>query len=958
MKKQLKIVTILGAFSLLLTACNFFAGESGSSINAPKSSSKQLEKYMVLWKNYDGILLEIDENVLEGTVPTYDGPTPVKQSDEQHEYIFDGWTKTVEPASGDTEYFAKFKEETRKYTITWKNYDGAVLGTDQVPYGIVPTYSGDTPTKAQTTERTYTFEKWSPELKEAKGDITYTAQFKDEARKYQITWKNDDGTVIKTDEVPYGTKPVYEGDEPLKESTPQLTYKFKEWSPSISVVSGDAEYVATFESETRKYTITWKNYDGTILEVDTDAKYGELPKYDGATPKRNKGQGFEYTFSGWTPSILYVSGDAEYVAKYSTTPSFCFDTWNYELENGVTLSQLTGAPWINSNVKGELYKIKKPSLRDDFYASVNYEDIKSGETTVFDECDYLVDEAFEKINNGTTGTVNGDVLYQSFTKMVAGDIDSLKNDLADIDVDKFTSSKAMFAGNDPFARLIPTDSGYELEYNDGYMNGATGLPQLYIYSKYYPGQYEDGAKNLVRAISNLLNLGFNTTDVSNIVSNEGTLCATAYQTYRNSGDDNGSNTYTLKTLPWARLKSAAIDLGLPESTRITMKKYYANCFNTFYNSYVANQSSLLLKMIKMRYAFDNRFIVGASNYKNINSAIVSTGFFNGEYGMGYGSDAEVGKALAKHCFAILNEQAYIALEGDEEIKQMISDLIEDILEEYIKMADDSWLGAQTKQKMKSKLQHMNYGSCYSDGFKNFPNLVFTDLDNASAYDILEKYHDAELQTIVDKTIDLTGYWDDFHSYTVNAYYSPAQNIFVILNGIVKGTIGETIEERYGMIGAIIGHEITHAFDSSGSQFDENGNYANWWTSADKSAFNKKVNNMVSFYNKITLKKGLKVDGDNVNGEATADMGGVKVMLRLAKEIEDFDYQEFFKAYAKVWCDQVINANEVESRAQDAHPFNYLRCNVTLAQFDEFIEAFDIQPGDGMYIPENERIAIW
>lgn len=949
MKSKYKLITILGAFSLLLTACNFTTGDNSS--NAP-SKIKNPKKYTVMWKNEDGILLEVDDKVLEGTIPTYDGPTPAKKSDVQHDYVFDGWNQEVKAVDGDIEYFAKYKEEARKYTITWKNYDGTVLKTDQVPYGETPTYTGEEPTKEQTTQRTYTFDKWSPEISAVEDNKDYIASFKDEPRKYKVTWKNEDGSIIKVDDVPYGTVPTYEGDEPHKDSTPQLNYKFKSWTPLLNPVTGDAEYTATYTSEDRKYTITWKNYDGSVLEVDDDAKYGDLPKYNGATPKRNKGQGFEYTFSGWTPSVLFVTKDTEYVATYSTKPTFCFTLWDYEMEEGASASELQGAPWINSNIKWQLNKIKKPSLKDDFYASVNYETIKNGDTTPFDECEYLVSDAFEKIDNGTANTTNSGVLYASYSKMVNGDYTSVKNQIDNLDVTSYVSSKEIFKGTSPFAYLLPLDNGYELAYNDGYHTGAYNYSSLWFYGNAGYSQYLSFGKSIVNDLSSVLNLGFSANDVNTIASIEGTT-ATAI-----GNADTTLTTYTVSKIPWPQMKSALLDLGLQAGDTIKMQNCYKNCFNYLYNSYLKNNAAGLADVVKARIGFNNRFILGAQKYRQLNNHIVQTGFFDNESGITYGSDEQLAKNLAKLCFSILNEQAYIELEGDELIKDDISNLIDDILEGYMELADSSWLGTQTKNRMKSKLSHMGYASCYSDGFKSFPKLEFVDLTNTSIHDIYDAYNNAHLQTIKNKTADLTGYWDDMHSYTVNAYYSPGENIFVILNAIVKGLMGETIEEKYGMIGAVIGHEITHAFDSTGSQFDENGNYNNWWSNADKSTFNKKVNNMVSFYNKIHLKKDLTVDGSNVNGEATADMGGIRVMLKLAEKIEDFDYQEFFKAYARVWCRDPISMNEVASRAEDTHPFNYLRTNVTVAQFDEFIEAFDIQPGDGMYIPAEERIAIW
>jgi putative endopeptidase len=116
--------------------------------------------------------------------------------------------------------------------------------------------------------------------------------------------------------------------------------------------------------------------------------------------------------------------------------------------------------------------------------------------------------------------------------------------------------------------------------------------------------------------------------------------------------------------------------------------------------------------------------------------------------------------------------------------------------------------------------------------------------------------------------------------------------------------------------------------------------------------------LIDFYNQIALTNTLYCNGDNLDGEATADMGGVKIMLQLAKEIDGFDYDKFFRAFALVWAGQPFGMDYVEYRASDSHPFNYLRTNVTLAQFDEFIETYDIKPGDGMYVAPEQRINIW
>ena len=127
---------------------------------------------------------------------------------------------------------------------------------------------------------------------------------------------------------------------------------------------------------------------------------------------------------------------------------------------------------------------------------------------------------------------------------------------------------------------------------------------------------------------------------------------------------------------------------------------------------------------------------------------------------------------------------------------------------------------------------------------------------------------------------------------------------------------------------------------------------------DSTTFNTKVSKLNTFYNQIALKKDCYVEGANVNKEATADMGGLKVALLLAKKHSNFDYVKFFTAFAESYKNVPLPESQFQARVKDGHPFSYLRVNVTLGQVDEFYETFDIQPGDGMYIPEDKRVSIW
>jgi hypothetical protein len=216
-----------------------------------------------------------------------------------------------------TDSSSSSSEPIMSYTVTWKNYDGTTLEVDTVAYGTMPSYDGATPTKDSSAQYTYTFSGWSPEVVAVTDDAIYTAQFSGAINYYTVTWKNYDGTTLEVDNVAYGAMPSYDGATPTKDSDAQYTYTFSGWSPDVSTVTGDATYTAQYSDAVNSYTVTWKNYDGTTLEVDTVA-YGTMPSYDGATPVRDSDAQYAYIFGGWSPEVSSVTGDVTYIAQFSS----------------------------------------------------------------------------------------------------------------------------------------------------------------------------------------------------------------------------------------------------------------------------------------------------------------------------------------------------------------------------------------------------------------------------------------------------------------------------------------------------------------------------------------------------------------------------------------------------------------------------------------------------------------
>ena len=296
----------------------------GTSIPYMDGVWKQAQKtYTVTWVDEDGTVLGTDE-VEAGATAEYKGDEPTKAPTDEFEYAFSGWTPEVGPAFADVIYKATYKETRRSYTITWKNADGTVIGTDKVLYGEVPVYSGDTPTKQGDQQHSYAFAGWKAiapdgsqtDITAVTGDATYTATFTESVNTYTVTWKNDDGTVLQTDkDVPYGTTPEYKEKTPKKAADAQFTYSFKGWTPEVSSVTGDVTYTATYEATVNQYTVTWQNEDGTVIKkVLLD--YGTIPAYSGVTPSKQGDAQFSYAFKGWDPEPSEVTGDATYTAQF------------------------------------------------------------------------------------------------------------------------------------------------------------------------------------------------------------------------------------------------------------------------------------------------------------------------------------------------------------------------------------------------------------------------------------------------------------------------------------------------------------------------------------------------------------------------------------------------------------------------------------------------------------------
>jgi len=222
--------------------------------------------------------------------------------------------RTVTPTANVT-YTAYFAIDT--FTITFKNYDGAVLQNDRLTYGSAVTAPA-TPSKPSTVQYNYTFSGWTPTISyTATADAVYTAEYTETVRQYTITFKDENGTVLQSTEVAYGTVPTAPAD-PTKASTAEFTYTFKDWGETVSAVTGEKTYTAVYTATKNQYTVTFKNYDGTVLQTGL-VEYGTIPTYTGATPTKPADAGNTYVFSTWDTPLAAVTGEVTYTATFTSS---------------------------------------------------------------------------------------------------------------------------------------------------------------------------------------------------------------------------------------------------------------------------------------------------------------------------------------------------------------------------------------------------------------------------------------------------------------------------------------------------------------------------------------------------------------------------------------------------------------------------------------------------------------
>lgn len=382
----------------------------------------------------------------------------------------------------------------------------------------------------------------------------------------------------------------------------------------------------------------------------------------------------------------------------------------------------------------------------------------------------------------------------------------------------------------------------------------------------------------------------------------------------------------------------------------------------------------LLKSISLE---DWKVYLKANTISNY-AGILSQPFIDAEFELskvlsGQSVQRSRGEVMASMVDNLLGEalgQLYVKKYFPESAKTRMQELVNNFQKAYaIRIDKLEWMSDSTKVKAKEKLAAMNKKIGYPDSWRDYNNVDIQKgkfFENVvSAIKARYEYQLAKLGNPVDKSE-----WFTTPS-TVTAYNNPSGNQIVFPAGILQPPYFDNNADdalNYGGIGMVIGHEITHTFDDQGAQFDKDGNVKNWWTEEDFAKFRARTQQVIDQYSTFTVLDTVHVKGAMTVGENTADISGVAVAYDAFKmteqgqdttRIDGFTPdQRFFLSVARIWRVKMKDEYLRLWINNNSHAPPVWRVNGPLMNTDAFYSAFDIQPGEKMYLPKEERITIW
>ena len=361
--------------------------------------------------------------------------------------------------------------------------------------------------------------------------------------------------------------------------------------------------------------------------------------------------------------------------------------------------------------------------------------------------------------------------------------------------------------------------------------------------------------------------------------------------------------------------------------------------------------ALSMDIERANWEFYSQYLRGAKEQRAHNERALAT------------VNNSVGEALGQ-----LYVDAQFPPEAKAKAKLMIENVITAFQARIMKL---DWMSGATKSKAVEKLEKFTVKIGYPDEWEDYSKLQIAPknsyFDNMVA---VQQWGQNKSFEEIGEPVDKAEW--GMSPQTVNAYFNPLNNEIVFPAAILQPPFYDYLADEavnYGGIGAVIGHEISHAFDDSGSRFDGDGNLVNWWSEEDLEKFTQRGQALVDQYSQIEVMDGLFINGEFTLGENIGDLGGLlgaydglQMFFKENDRPEDIDgftaEQRFFMSWATIWR-TLIRDDELRTRIKtDPHAPGQYRATQPLLNIDAFYQAFDIKEGDAMWLAPENRVKIW
>jgi putative endopeptidase len=407
---------------------------------------------------------------------------------------------------------------------------------------------------------------------------------------------------------------------------------------------------------------------------------------------------------------------------------------------------------------------------------------------------------------------------------------------------------------------------------------------------------------------------------------------------------------------------ANIGIATPENIIINQPKYYEG-LNTLINSISIAEWKVFLKWNLIQTAapyLSSKFV--NESFKFQGTVLAGKKEMKPRYKRVQGStDEALGEALGK---------LYVEKYFDDKSKKRVNEMVDNLIAAYrVRIESRDWMSAETKVQAQLKLDKIIKKLGFPDKWIDYTALTITKDSYWKNISAAREFQYKRMLDKIGKPVDRMEW--GMTPPTVNAYYNPTSNEIAFPAGIMQVPFFDVNADdafNYGVMGSIIGHELTHGFDDQGSQFDADGNLKMWWTETDYKNFTDKTKLIIEQFDAFVAIDTLHVKGELTQGENIADLGGLTMAYyayqkslngKKSPVMAGFTgEQRFFLAWVQGWKTLMRDAYLKQMIATNPHSPGNFRAVGPLSNMQEFYDAFGVKEGDGMFRPVAKRVNIW